>query len=70
MTIPRYFVWEFRSKVEVGSGCRTFVPERFDEMGCNRIGLITDGGLVKAGIVDQVKEIFEVQGQPKDCWHL
>jgi alcohol dehydrogenase class IV len=58
-------VWDFRSKVEVGCGCRTFVPERFEEMGCKRIGLITDEGLVKAGIVDQVKEIFEVQGQPK-----
>jgi alcohol dehydrogenase class IV len=33
-------------------------------MGCKRIGLITDEGLVKAGIVDQVLEIFEVQGQP------
>jgi alcohol dehydrogenase class IV len=51
--------------VEVGAGCRTFVPERFEEMGCTRIGLITDEGLVKSGIVDQVKEIFEVQGQPK-----
>jgi len=34
-------------------------------MGCKRIGLITDEGLVKAGVVDQVKDIFIAQGQPK-----
>lgn len=65
MAIPKYFVWDYRSIVEVGAGCVTFVPQRFDDMGCKRIGLITDEGLVKAGIVDQVKEIFAVQGQPK-----
>jgi len=65
MAIPKYFVWDYRSKVEAGAGCRTFVPQRFEEMGCRRIGLITDEGLVKAGIVEQVKQIFEIQGQPK-----
>jgi len=65
MSIPKYFVWDYRSIVEVGAGCVTFVPQRFSDMGCKRIGLITDEGLVKAGIVDQVKEIFAVQGQPK-----
>ncbi|MGS0763608.1 iron-containing alcohol dehydrogenase [Syntrophomonas curvata] len=64
MTIPKYFSWDYRSKVEVGAGCRTFIPQRFGEMGCRRIGLITDEGLVRAGIVNQVKEIFDVQGQP------
>ncbi len=64
MTIPKYFIWNYRGTVEVGAGCRTFIPQRFEEMGCKRIGLITDEGLVKAGIVDQVLEIFEVQGQP------
>ena len=64
MSIPKYFVWDYRGQIEVGSGCRTFVPQRFEAMGCKRIGLITDAGLVKAGIIDQVTEIFEVQGQP------
>jgi len=65
MAAPKYFLWDYRSIVEVGSGCRTFIPQRFIDMGCKRIGLITDEGLVKAGVVDQVKDIFTAQGQPK-----
>ncbi|HOB11941.1 MAG TPA: iron-containing alcohol dehydrogenase [Syntrophomonadaceae bacterium] len=65
MATPKYFLWDYRSIVEVGSGCRTFIPQRFIDMGCKRIGLITDEGLVKAGVVDQVKDIFIAQGQPK-----
>lgn len=65
MATPKYFVWDFRTIVEAGSGCRTFAPQRFMEMGARRVAIITDQGLVKAGIVDQIKEIFEVQGEPK-----
>lgn len=65
MAAPKYFMWDFRSIVEVGAGCRTFIPQRFDEMGCKRIGLITDEGLVRAGVADLVKDIFVAQGQPK-----
>ncbi|MGE5398377.1 MAG: iron-containing alcohol dehydrogenase [Chitinophagales bacterium] len=65
MAAPKYFMWDYQSIVEVGSGCRTFIPERFSEMGCQRVGLITDKGLIDAGIVDQVCDIFAVQGQPK-----
>ncbi len=64
MAIPKYFMWDFRSVVEVGCGCRTFVPQRFTDMGCKRIGLITDPGLVEAGVVDMVTDIFTAQGQP------
>lgn len=65
MATPKYFVWDYRSKVEVGAGCITFVPQRFEAMGCKRIGLITDPGIIKAGIVDRVTGIFEAQGSPK-----
>jgi alcohol dehydrogenase class IV len=65
MATPKYFLWDYRSIVEVGSGCRTFIPQRFTDMGCRRIGLITDPGLVQAGIVDQVVDIFTAQGQPR-----
>jgi len=58
-------MWDYRSIVEVGSGCRTFIPQRFMDMGCKRIGLITDEGLIQAGVVDQVKDIFAAQGKPK-----
>jgi alcohol dehydrogenase class IV len=37
---------------------------RFNEMGSKRVALITDKGLVNAGIVDQIKEVFELQGAP------
>lgn len=65
MTTPKYFMWDFYSIVEVGAGCRTFIPQRFSDMGCKRIGLITDIGIVKAGIVDDIISIFQAQGQPK-----
>ena len=64
MGAPRYFVWDFHTTVEVGSGCRTFVCQRFMELGCKRVALITDRGLVKAGIVEQIETIFQVQGGP------
>ncbi|WP_054696601.1 iron-containing alcohol dehydrogenase [Syntrophomonas palmitatica] len=59
---PKYFMWDFHTLVECGSGCRTFVAQRFMEMGCKRVGMITDKGLVEAGIVELVKGIFDVQG--------
>ncbi|MEA1960872.1 MAG: iron-containing alcohol dehydrogenase [Bacillota bacterium] len=65
MGIPKYFIWDFRPVVEVGVGCRTFAPQRFMEMGAKRVAIITDPGLVQAGVVDMVKDIFTVQGQPK-----
>lgn len=65
MATPKYFVWEYRTLVEVGSGCRTFVAQRFMEMGCKRIGMITDQGLINAGVVDMVKDIFTLQGGVK-----
>jgi len=64
MGAQRYYMWDYHSVVEVGSGCRTFVPERFIEMGAKRIGLITDPGLVKAGVVDMVTDIFKAQNEP------
>jgi len=62
---PMYFAWDFHTLVEVGSGCRTFVAQRFQEMGCRRVALITDKGIVAAGIAGQIEEIFAVQGAPK-----
>lgn len=59
-----YYVWKYTTIVEVGSGCRKFAPARFDEMGSKRVVLITDKGLVRAGVVDKIKEAFESQGKP------
>jgi len=65
MTIPKYFLWDYRSIVEAGAGCRTFIPQRFVDMGCKRIALITDKGIVNAGLIDDIKTIFELQSRPK-----
>ncbi|MGI6413733.1 MAG: iron-containing alcohol dehydrogenase [Syntrophomonadaceae bacterium] len=62
MATPKYFIWEYRTLVEVGAGCRTFAPERFTEMGCKRVGMITDHGLVEAGVANMVSDIFKIQG--------
>ena len=58
--IPKYFIWNFRPVVEVGAGCRT-LPQRFMEMGAKRVAIISDPGLVKAGMVDEMKELFAVR---------
>lgn len=63
--IPKYFIWDFRPIVEVGAGCRTFAPQRFMEMGARRVAIISDPGLVAAGIVDEMKDLFAVQGEPR-----
>lgn len=65
MTTPKYFLWDYKSIVEVGAGCRTFIPQRFVDMGCKRIALITDKGIVNAGIIDDILTIFELQAHPK-----
>jgi alcohol dehydrogenase class IV len=64
MAAQRYYVWDYPSVVEVGSGCRTFAPERFIEMGARRVGLITDAGLVKAGVAEMVVDVFKAQREP------
>ncbi|MDO4539825.1 MAG: iron-containing alcohol dehydrogenase [Syntrophomonadaceae bacterium] len=64
-SIPKYFAWDFHTLVEVGSGSRTLVPQRFMEMGAKRVGLITDKGLCEAGIIEQITDIFAAQGAPK-----
>jgi len=65
MGAPCYFEWDYHTIVQVGSGCRTFAPQRFIEMGAKRVAILTDPGIVKAGLLDMVKGIFEVQGQPR-----
>lgn len=64
MKIPNYFKFECSTVVEGGPGCRTLVPMRFKEMSSKRVVLITDKGIVNAGIVDQIRELFELQGAP------
>ena len=60
-----YFSWIQRTVVEAGPGCRTYAPLRMSSMGSTRPALLTDQNLVKVGVPDPVKEIFEVQGSPR-----
>jgi len=64
MSGPPYYTWEFRTLVEVGSGCCSFAPDRFKRMGSQRIVMFTDKGLVDAGVADKVKEAFEAKKTP------
>ena len=56
--------WDFTTVVKVGPGSRTLVPQRFADMGCQRVVMITDQGLVAAGVADQVRAAFEAQAFP------
>lgn len=58
------FGLEFTTVVKAGAGCRALVPRTFADQGCRRVAMITDKGLIEAGVVAQVREAFEAQGAP------
>ena len=59
MTRPKKLHWEFSTAIQVGPGCRSWVPKTLADQGCQRVALITDKGLIEAGVVDKVREVFE-----------
>lgn len=59
MTKPKKLKWDFSTAIQVGAGCRSWVPNTFANQGCKRVALITDKGLISAGVVDKVLEAFE-----------
>lgn len=64
MGMTQSVAWEYRGILDMGLGSITQIGARFMEMGVRRIGIITDKGLVNAGVVDMVKEVIEAQGAP------
>lgn len=64
MSMTQYFAWEYRGVLDIGLGSISQVGAHFQAMGARRIGIITDKGLVNAGVVDMVKDVIEVQGAP------
>ncbi len=64
MSMSQYFAWDYYSTLDVGAGSITHVGARFKAMGARRIAIVTDRGLVGAGVVDMVKDVIEVQGYP------
>lgn len=61
MTKPKYFSWDFTTAIKVGAGIRSQVPKTLADQGCKRVALITDRGLIKAGVVDKILEAFKDQ---------
>ena len=61
MTKPKKLGWDFSTVIKMGAGCRSLVPQTFANLGCQRVALITDKGLIEAGVVEKVREVFEGQ---------
>ena len=61
MTKPKKLTWDFSTVIKTGPGCRSLVPKIFADQGCGRVALITDKGLIEAGVVDKVLKAFEGQ---------
>ncbi|PKN69653.1 MAG: alcohol dehydrogenase [Deltaproteobacteria bacterium HGW-Deltaproteobacteria-12] len=64
MSMTQYVAWEHRGVLDIGCGSISQIGAHFKAMGSRRIGIITDKGLVNAGVVDMVKDVIEVQGAP------
>ena len=61
MTQAKKFTWDFSTAIKAGPGCRAMVPKTFADLGAQRVALITDKGLIEAGVVDKVREVFQDQ---------
>lgn len=61
MTKPKKFSWDFSTAITAGPGIRKKVPQTLAGQGCKRVALITDKGLIEAGVVDKVREAFDTQ---------
>mgnify|MGYP001285192459 CR=1 FL=1 len=64
MSMTQYVAWEYRGVLDIGLGSISQIGAHFKALGARRIGIITDRGLVNAGVVDMVKDVIEVQGAP------
>lgn len=59
MGIQTYFRFDFRTSVSAGQGARAFLPAHMKELAAKRWMIITDQGIVKAGIMDMIMEVFK-----------
>lgn len=62
MSKANKFSWDFSTAIKAGPGIRSQVPKIFAQQGCKRVALVTDKGLVAAGVVDKVVDAFQDQG--------
>lgn len=61
MAKPKNFSWDFSTGIKVGPGIRKQVPKTFAGQGCKTVALITDKGLIAAGVIDKIHEAFAGQ---------
>lgn len=59
MPARQTFGLDLTTVVKAGPGIRKQVPKTLSGMGCKRIALITDKGLIAAGVIDKITEAFE-----------
>lgn len=62
MQANRSFGLDLTTVVKAGPGSRNKVPKTLHGMGCTRVALITDKGLIAAGVVDKVTQAFGDSG--------
>ena len=55
------FSFDSSTGIRVGPGIRSQVPAVFAGQGCQRVALITDKGLIAAGVVEKILAAFEGQ---------
>ena len=60
MSSTGYFHYSLRTVVHCAAGATIRIPSLFDGMGARRVLLISDQGLVQAGVVDQVASAFKL----------
>jgi len=58
MPTQTYFRFDFRTSVSAGAGARAFLPAHMKEFTARRWMIITDQGIVNAGIIDKLMELF------------
>ncbi|MDP9728040.1 iron-containing alcohol dehydrogenase [Alicyclobacillus tolerans] len=59
-----HFQFNLPTIIHSGVGCRTLLPELLRGLGGKRALLVTDQGLKKAGVVQQITSLFEGLPQP------
>ncbi len=60
MSNTGYFSYQLRTEIHCALGAIIRIPGLFDGLGAKRVLLLSDQGLVQAGIVDQLASIFDL----------
>ncbi|MEW6661449.1 MAG: iron-containing alcohol dehydrogenase [Bacillota bacterium] len=58
----RTFQWQIKTKIYFGIGEAKKISDRVKELGATRVLLVTDPGIVKAGMADEMKDYLQKAG--------